>query len=114
MDVYDPLTVFSSIDQQGRYAYRNQPPIAAWNLARFAETLLPLIHHDQDEAVKLAQAVITKFHHLYDEYWLDGMRAKLGIFNKEQDDLALIEDFLVLMKEHRADYTNTFLGLTFN
>jgi uncharacterized protein YdiU (UPF0061 family) len=114
MDEYDPATVFSSIDVQGRYAYGNQPPIAGWNLARFAETLLPLLHDDQEEAVKLAQDAISDFTELYHSNWLKGMRAKLGIFNEEQQDESLIEGLLSMMKKNRADYTNTFLALTFN
>ncbi|WP_050183408.1 protein adenylyltransferase SelO [Domibacillus robiginosus] len=112
MDVYDPETVFSSIDVQGRYAYKNQPPIGGWNLARLAETLLPLLHKDQDEAVNLAQKELTDYIEVYRSNWLAGMRAKLGIMNKEAGDEALIEDFLSLMHKYRADYTNTFRALT--
>ena len=79
MDVYDPATVFSSIDRQGRYAYGNQPSIAGWNLARFAETFLPLLDDNQERAVELAQEQITHFNHLYHTHWYAGMRAKLGI-----------------------------------
>lgn len=114
MDAYDPETVFSSIDVQGRYAYGNQPYIAGWNLARFAETLLPLLHDDDEQAIKLAQDAISEFIELYRTNWLAGMRAKLGLFNEEQQDEALIENLLSMMKEHRADYTNTFRALTFN
>lgn len=114
MDVYDPETVFSSIDIQGRYAYGNQPPIGGWNLARFAETLLPLLHEDQDEAVELAQKELTDYPALYRKNWLAGMRAKLGIMNEEAEDEALIEELLNLMHKHRADYTNTFRALTFD
>ena len=78
MDAYDPATVFSSIDTQGRYAYGNQPYIAGWNLARFAETLLPLLHENQEQAVKLAQDAISDFTELYHGNWLAGMRSKLG------------------------------------
>ena len=114
MDAYDPATVFSSIDIQGRYAYGNQPNIAAWNLARFAETLLPLLHEDQEQAVKLAQDAISDFTELYHRNWLAGMRAKLGIFNEEKQDESLIEDLLSMMQKYRADYTNTFRALTFD
>lgn len=114
MDDYDPATVFSSIDTQGRYAYGNQPPIAEWNLARFAETLLPLLHVNQEQAVKLAQDAISEFTELYHCNWLAGMRAKLGIFNVEIQDESLIEDLLSMMKKYHADYTNTFRALTFN
>ncbi|NOU67648.1 YdiU family protein [Paenibacillus sp. LMG 31461] len=114
MDAYDPATVFSSIDTHGRYAYGNQPPIAVWNLARFAETLLPLLHADEEQAIKLAEGALSEFSKTYQQAWLTGMRAKLGIFHEEQDDLALIEGLLSMMEKHNADYTNTFLALTFN
>jgi uncharacterized protein YdiU (UPF0061 family) len=114
MDTYDPATVFSSIDVQGRYAYGNQPNIAAWNLARFAETLLPLLHEQVEQAVKIAEDQVSHFKELYYNNWLAGMRAKLGIFNEEQQDAALIEDLLSMMHKYHADYTNTFRSLTFN
>lgn len=114
MDQYDPATVFSSIDVQGRYAYGNQPYIGGWNLVRFAETLLPLLHEDQEEAVKIAQDAISEYNKLYQSNWLAGMRAKLGLFNEEPEDKALIEGLLSMMQKHRADYTNTFRALTFD
>jgi uncharacterized protein YdiU (UPF0061 family) len=114
MDAYDPATVFSSIDIHGRYAYGNQPSIAAWNLARFAETLLPLLHTNQDQAVKLAQNAVSEFTELYHSNWLTGMRAKLGVFNDELQDEALIENLLSMMQKYGADYTNTFSALTFD
>jgi len=114
MDAYDPATVFSSIDIHGRYAYGNQPHIAEWNLARFAETLLPLLHVNQTQAVKLAQDAISDFTELYHCNWLAGMRAKLGIFNVELQDESLIEGLLSMMQKYGADYTNTFLALTFD
>lgn len=114
MDTYDPATVFSSIDRQGRYAYGNQPYIAAWNLARFAETLLPLLHEDQEQAIKLAEDEIANFTKLYNRHWLAGMRAKLGIFNEETQDEDFIKDLLSMMQKYGADYTNTFLALTFD
>ncbi|OKP83705.1 YdiU family protein [Paenibacillus sp. P32E] len=112
LDVYDPATVFSSIDLQGRYAYRNQPRIAAWNLARFAETLLPLLHDNQSEAIQMAEAAIDDFSVRHDRIWVAGMRAKLGIFNEEQEDIHLIEELLRMMQKYRTDYTNTFRALT--
>lgn len=112
MDTYDPATVFSSIDVKGRYAYGNQPTIAGWNLARLAETLLPLLHPDEAQAVNLAQEALSAYSGLYHRNWLAGMRAKLGLFNAETEDQALIEDLLLIMKKHQADYTNTFRGLT--
>ena len=114
MDTYDPATVFSSIDVQGRYAYDNQPSIAGWNLARLAETLIPLLHEAESEAIKLAQDAISKFPEQYQSNWLSGMRAKLGLFNEEKDDENLIDDLLTLMKKYQVDYTNTFRALTFN
>jgi uncharacterized protein YdiU (UPF0061 family) len=114
MDVYDPATVFSSIDIHGRYAYENQPNIAEWNLARFAETLLPLLHVNQEQAVKLAQDTLSDFAELYQRNWLAGMRTKLGIFNEEPQDEALIENLLSMMQKYKVDYTNTFRALTFD
>ena len=112
MDAYDQATVFSSIDIHGRYAYGKQPNIAAWNLARFAETLLPLLHVNQEQAVKLAQDSISDFTKLYHHSWLGGMRSKLGIFNEELRDESLVEEFLSMMHKYHADYTNTFRALT--
>lgn len=114
MDVYDPETAFSSIDIYGRYAYGNQPNIAAWNLARFAETLLPLLHINQNEAIKIAENAVSDFTKLYKNNWLSGMRAKLGIFNEELEDEYLIEELLSIMHKHGADYTNTFRALIFD
>jgi uncharacterized protein YdiU (UPF0061 family) len=114
MDNYDPETVFSSIDTKGRYAYGNQPYIAGWNLARFAETLLPLLNDNQEQAVKLAQDTISSFSQLYHSNWMVGMRAKIGIFNEEEQDEVLIEDLLSMMKKYHADYSNTFRALTFD
>lgn len=112
MDTYDLGTVFSSIDRQGRYAYGNQPYMGGWNLARFAECLIPLLHEDQEESVKIAQGEIETFSDRYKNNWLSGMRAKLGLFNEEELDETLIKDLLGLMQEHGADYTNTFQALT--
>ncbi|WP_300382073.1 protein adenylyltransferase SelO [Clostridium sp.] len=112
MDIYNPETVFSSIDRHGRYAYGNQPKITGWNLARFAETLIPLLHNNQEEVVEIAQNAVSKFADLYKENWISGMRAKLGLFNEELQDQSLIEDLLNMMHRHGADYTNTFCGLT--
>ena len=114
MDTYDPATVFSSIDNQGRYAYGNQPAVAGWNLARFADTLLPLLHIDQAQAFDMAQAAVSDFAAQYQYHWSAGMRAKLGLFNEEMQDEALIDGLLGMMQKHRADYTNTFRALTFD
>jgi serine/tyrosine/threonine adenylyltransferase len=111
MDAYDPDTVFSSIDHTGRYAYGRQPQIAQWNLARFAETLLPLIHEDPQEAVTMANEAISGFSDTFRHHWLTGMRAKLGLSNQEADDAPLVEGLLDCMHRHKADFTNTFRDL---
>jgi uncharacterized protein YdiU (UPF0061 family) len=108
MDAYDPATVFSSIDHQGRYAFGNQPRIAHWNLARLADALLPLIDDKQERAISLAEETINHFPEQFARYWLQGMRRKLGLTNEHADDATLIEALLQLMQEHAADYTNTF------
>lgn len=113
MDTYDPATVFSSIDRDGRYAFGNQPYIGGWNLTRFAESILPLLHDDQDEAVKLAEEALSGFSDAFQTHWLAGMRAKLGMMNEEAEDKTLIADLLNMMQKHRADYTNTFRAITF-
>lgn len=112
MDAYNPATVFSSIDTYGRYAYGNQPDIAAWNLARFAETLLPLLHDDEEQAIRLAEDAIQEYNELYHMNWLAGMRAKLGLSGGEPEDEHLIRDLLQWMEKNRADFTNTFRSLT--
>jgi uncharacterized protein YdiU (UPF0061 family) len=112
MDAYDPATVFSSIDHGGRYAYGNQPNIALWNLARLAEAMLPLFDPDETRAMAIATESLDRFDVLFREYWLNGMRAKLGLFTQEPDDLALVEDLLAWMRQHSADFTNTFRALT--
>ncbi|MCP0914598.1 MULTISPECIES: protein adenylyltransferase SelO [Legionella] len=112
MDVYYPATVFSSIDRLGRYAYANQPLIAQWNLARFAETLLPLLHSNQERAIAMAEEILNEFPELYHNKWLTMMRAKLGLFGRQQEDEQLIIDLLSLMQQHHADYTNTFRDLS--
>ena len=111
MDVYNPKTVFSSIDKFGRYAFSNQPPITKWNLARFAECLIPLIHKDENEAIKIASEIIDNFQNIYEEKWLNMMRDKLGLFGKDQNDQKLINDLLSWMEINNADYTNTFCNL---
>ena len=109
MEAYDPKAVFSSIDRHGRYAYQNQPSIAQWNLARLAESLLPLLADDEEEAVALATEAIASFDGRYQRYWLDVMRAKLGFNNRvptgDDEDLALIEEWLALLQSNRVDFT---------
>jgi uncharacterized protein YdiU (UPF0061 family) len=112
MDQYNPATVFSSIDEQGRYAYANQSPIANWNLARLAEALLPLLageqNDDQDRAVEKAMEILEPFQQRYEHYWLRGMRLKLGLARDEADDLALARDFLAGMEGQGVDFTKAF------
>jgi uncharacterized protein YdiU (UPF0061 family) len=108
MEAYDPGAVFSSIDELGRYAYDQQPHIARWNLARFAETLLPLLAEDEQQAVAVATDVIDAFPERYRRHWLDGMRAKLGLAEAAGDDTtdtALVEDWLALLHTNRVDFT---------
>ncbi len=111
MDAYDPATVFSSIDRNGRYAYANQAPIAQWNLARLAEAMLPLFHEDEKQAVEVANGLIPRFEGRFKHHWLAGMRAKLGLMTEEAEDAVLIQDLLDWMKEKGADFTNTFAAL---
>ena len=111
MNHYDPKTVFSSIDTQGRYAFGNQAPIAHWNLFRLAESLLPLLGTDDEKAVEIAQGLLAQFPIKFLDYWLAGMRKKLGLFNQEAEDMQLAEDLLMYMHKHKADYTNTFRAL---
>ena len=108
MDHYDPATVFSSIDLQGRYAYANQPKIAQWNIARFAETLLALIDADQSRAIARATEVVNAFAGRYEHHWLKGMRTKLGLVSEEEADLNLAADFLRSMEGNHVDYTLAF------
>jgi uncharacterized protein YdiU (UPF0061 family) len=112
MDTYDPNTVFSSIDHGGRYAYGRQALIAQWNLARFAETLLPLIHEDPQKAVTMASEAISGFSDTFSQYWLAGMRAKLGLSTQEAEDRALVMALLDCMHRHGADFNNTFRDLS--
>jgi uncharacterized protein YdiU (UPF0061 family) len=111
MDFYDPKTVFSSIDQLGRYAYNNQPKITKWNLTRFAECLIPLISKNEDEAINLATAALDKFEQSYETKWLNMMRDKLGLYGEDKDDKNLIMELLNWMQKNKVDYTNTFIFL---
>jgi serine/tyrosine/threonine adenylyltransferase len=111
LDAYDPAAVFSSIDARGRYAYANQPHAAAWNLARFAETLLPVIDADSTRAVAAASAVLESFAAQSAGSWLTGMRRKLGLLSAEADDQKLAEDLLSIMHRSQADFTLTFRSL---
>ena len=111
MDHYDPKTVFSSIDKFGRYAFSNQPPITKWNLARFAECLIPLIDKNEDTAIKLATDLIDNFQNIYEDKWLNMIRDKLGLFGEDKNDKKLINDLFNWMEKNKADYTNTFCNL---
>ena len=111
IDAYDPATAFSAIDEFGRYAYANQPTIAQWNLARFAETLLPLVDPNPERAVELASEAISAFTSRFQEHWVAGMRDKLGISSDEDCDLDLIRELLRAMHENAADFTLTFRRL---
>ena len=114
MEAYDPDTVFSSIDHWGRYAYGNQPAIAGWNLARFAEALLPLLSDNVEEGIALAENAFGAFRDEYDTVWASGMRAKLGLPAGIDDGLVtpLVDELLLLLKENRADYTSFFRQLS--
>jgi uncharacterized protein YdiU (UPF0061 family) len=111
MDRYDPATVFSSIDTHGRYAYGNQPRIAQWNIARLAETLLPLIDADSKRAIARATEAVNAFSKQYEQHWLKGMRAKLGLASEDECDVNLIAAFLTAMQANKTDYTLAFRRL---
>ncbi len=112
MDSYHADTVYSSIDQQGRYAYRNQSPIGHWNMCRFAETLIPVLADDPDKGMAIAQQAIDLYPDLYQQHWLEGMCKKLGLEQQDGDDEALINDLLTIMSDNKADFTLTFRGLS--
>lgn len=112
IDRYRPDAVYSSIDRRGRYAYGNQPAITAWNLSRFAESLLPLIDEDNNKAIALAEEVLGGFPEAYERAWLERMARKIGIDRPQQADKALIEDWLQLLDKHGVDFTNGFRALT--
>jgi uncharacterized protein YdiU (UPF0061 family) len=112
LDAFDPATVYSSIDHGGRYAFGNQPSIVQWNLARLAETLLPLIDEDQDAAVAQATELLQQFPQRFGERWRSGMRAKLGLATEHEGDGDLIDDLLRTMHEQGADHTLTFRAMS--
>jgi len=113
MDSFDPAAVYSSIDETGRYAYRNQPVVAEWNLTRLAESLLPLLHDEQEQAVVLAQDSLAAFRRLYSAAWSAGLQAKLGLSDDLDDDVAspLVDELLSLLQAGRADHTSFFRSL---
>ena len=111
MDAYDPATVFSSIDRQGRYAFGNQPKITSWNLARFAEALLPILDDHEATAIEVAQACLESFPARFRRDWLAVYRGKLGLLTEEDGDGTLIEELLAWMHSMQADFTRTFRSL---
>jgi uncharacterized protein YdiU (UPF0061 family) len=111
IDAYEPATVFSSIDRQGRYAFGNQPNIGHWNLCRFAESLLPLLDTDETKAIELAQQAINTYATQYDSAWRQGMANKLGFAERTPDIDQLADDFLQLLQTTGADYTSSFRAL---
>ncbi len=112
MDAYHPNQVFSSIDRQGRYAYANQPGIAAWNLARLAECLLPLLDEDKDKAIAQAEEALAAFGTRFEDHFNAALRRKLGLFTVRDEDLALVSDLLNRMAANEADFTLTFRRLS--
>ena len=113
MDVFEPATVFSSIDQQGRYAFGNQPRIASWNLARFAETLLSLFDADEKLAIEMGQKALQKFGERFNHHYSTLMRTKLGFTSEQAGDTELVTSLFELMQAHQADYTNTLRTLSY-
>jgi serine/tyrosine/threonine adenylyltransferase len=111
LDHYDPAAVFSSIDEQGRYAYANQPRIALWNLTRLAECLLPLFSDDNDKAIEQAQSVLAEFPGKFTAAYQSGLRQKVGLFTRRDGDEALVQDLLDAMAKSQADFTLTFRHL---
>jgi uncharacterized protein YdiU (UPF0061 family) len=114
LDEFDPQRAFSSIDRQGRYAFGNQISILQWNLTRFAETLLPLIHPESEQSIALAERVLGKIPERFEFYWLNEMRGKLGLVEAHTENLELAKGLLNLFAKHRVDYTNTFRALAEN
>ena len=112
MDRYAPSTVFSSIDQHGRYAYANQPDILTWNLARLAETLIPFVDSNKERAIELLTETIECIQPLYESHWLAGMRSKIGLSTEDPHDLKLINDLLSVIEEGHADFTLVFRRLS--
>jgi len=111
LDEYNPMKVFSSIDRQGRYAYRNQPGIGQWNIARLAEALVPLIDADEEKAVGAANSVLKAFGDTFQAHWIEVFRAKLGLVTARDGDGDLVQGLLSAMEENEADFTRTFQAL---
>ena len=113
MDVYNPDTVFSYIDTNGRYAYKNQIAIVNWNLYRLAETLLPIINLDENKAIEIAQNSLSKFINLATSNLSHEMCSKIGIFEPKTSDIDLLNELLNMMQKYKEDYTNTFIAREF-
>ena len=105
MDIFSMNKVFSSIDQNGRYEYGSQAHIAHWNLTKLAESLLPLLHENMDEAMKLAEVAISEYANDFNSAWISGMRSKLGLLNEEEGDYELAQNLLEWMESSKADFT---------
>lgn len=112
LDTYDPATVFSSIDRQGRYAYGNQPGIAGWNLARFAESLIPLLHENPEQATADAQDILDRYPLTFQDAYNQGLLKKLGLAQATEENIQLASRLLELMSEEKVDFTLTFRSLT--
>ncbi|NLT91467.1 MAG: YdiU family protein [Pseudomonas lactis] len=112
MEQYDPATVFSFIDEKGRYAYARQPTMALWNLTRLAEAMLPLLAEDEDKAVERAQEALARFEPEFQALYLKGLRAKLGLSTEQAEDASLIRGLLERMQAHKLDFTQTFRSLS--
>lgn len=112
MDTFDPETVFSSIDQHGRYRYSQQPAIGGWNLTRLAETLIPLIDDDEEVAIAMLEEVLMTYNDTFQTAWLNGMREKIGLQTAQETDRAFIVQLLQTMHEQQLDFTNTFRALS--
>ena len=113
IDIYNPKTVFSSIDKMGRYSFENQPKISLWNLARLGETILHLIDNNENEAIKIIEEILNKYSEIFNQNWHNMMSKKLNL-NSNNENKKIIKEFLDLMHIHKLDYTNTFLGLENN
>lgn len=111
MDAYDPETVFSSIDRNGRYAFSQQPVIAHWNLARLAESVAPILHSCEEKGLEMAKEALSVYPGAFKRAWLDAMGAKIGLFEPTESDVPLVEDLLVWMLQTKADFTNSFRHL---
>jgi uncharacterized protein YdiU (UPF0061 family) len=113
MDIFSMGQVFSSIDTHGRYNYGSQVHAAHWNLTKLADSLLPLLHQNIDEAIKMAEVALNKYAIEFNSAWISGMRFKLGLFEEEEDDFKLAQSLLGWMESSKADYTETFRDLSY-